>query len=313
MPKVSIIVLAYNHERFIGQALDGILNQQVDFDYEILIGEDCSTDRTRALVQEYEHRYPGRLRPFYRSHNVGPGANFKACWAECTGQYIAVLDGDDYWTSPDKLAQQVACLDAEPEISFCFHYVEKIREQQPEAILFPPRTTQTHYFFSDFLVCCHAQTGSLLLRNGCRTLPDWLFTTYPIDFPLMVLYAEVGPARLLPTVMSRYRLHMASTWSSTPYQQNEERFRAMYSQLATHYASTQHANLLKRTLCGVYLAAADNYLLRYGMPRKAAQLLRKAALLPQAYTMPRARILASLTLRWLWQWCRPSRLVTPTT
>ena len=87
--KVSIVMLVYNHERFIGQALDSILMQSTSFDYELIIGEDCSTDHSKEIIQKYEEKFKGKMRAIYRNKNIGAAKNFVDCLRRCKGEYIA--------------------------------------------------------------------------------------------------------------------------------------------------------------------------------------------------------------------------------
>ena len=96
--KVSVAMITYNHERFIAQAIESVLMQQTDFAVELVIGEDCSTDKTRAIVCAYGERYPERIRLLLPERNQGMIPNFVATMNACQGQYIALLEGDDYWT-----------------------------------------------------------------------------------------------------------------------------------------------------------------------------------------------------------------------
>lgn len=112
-PFVSVIVLAYNHERYIAQALDSILAQEGPMQLELLIGEDCSTDGTREIVRSYEERYPGIVRMLTSEQNVGVWENYRRLLSAARGDFIAHLDGDDYWL-PGKLAAQLKELAARP-------------------------------------------------------------------------------------------------------------------------------------------------------------------------------------------------------
>src|SRR5918994_3606750 len=103
--KVSALIITYDHERYIADAIDGALRQETNFDYEIVISEDCSTDETRAIVREYAADHP-RIRARYSPRNLGAAQNFVHGYRACRGEYIAVLEGDDYWTSPKKLQKQ---------------------------------------------------------------------------------------------------------------------------------------------------------------------------------------------------------------
>ena len=131
-PKVSVSLLAYNHELFIEQALDSILAQQVNFDYEIVIGEDCSQDNTREIILDYQEKNSDKIRIFLSKKPLNDRKsgrlNFVRNLEACRGEYIALLDGDDYWTSPYKLQKQVDYLDNHPEFSICFHPVINVFE-----------------------------------------------------------------------------------------------------------------------------------------------------------------------------------------
>lgn len=310
-PKVNVLMLAYNHEQFIAEALDSILAQQVDFPYTIVVGEDCSTDQTRAIVESYRLRYPTRIKPVYQPHNVGPGANLKACLAACQAPYIAVLDGDDYWTDPRKLAKQVAWLDANPDFAICFHHVDTFHEGSVPVSQPLPLPTQTVYSFTEVIINGNMPAaGSLVLRNCRPTLPDWLFETYPIDMPLLVLYGEMGKAKLLPECMGRYRLHPGSTWSSQPAERNRQRQYAMFQLLVQHYAATPHRRHVQQVVSKLYLTAADEYVQR-GLSAQASPLLRQAAQLWPAYNLRHAKNLLGVSLRWLKSYAASRRPPAP--
>ncbi len=118
--KVSVAFITYNHETFIRQALDSVLMQKTDFPFEIVIGEDCSTDKTREIIQSYQTKYPEKIKLVTSSSNVGPMPNVVRTYKACKGKYIAILEGDDYWIDPLKLQKQVDLLEAHPEFSMCF-------------------------------------------------------------------------------------------------------------------------------------------------------------------------------------------------
>src|ERR1041385_1211197 len=128
--KVSILVTTYNQENLITQAIDSILTQEVNFPYEIVIGEDASTDRTREIVVELGQQHPEKIRVLLRDPEVAERdrrirlagkINYLTALRACRGEYIAILDGDDYFTSPHKLQRQVDFLEAHPECVICFH------------------------------------------------------------------------------------------------------------------------------------------------------------------------------------------------
>ena len=119
-PLVSVWMITYNQEELIKEAIDSVLMQEVDFEYEIVIGEDCSTDRTREVLEEYNRKYPGKFKLLFREKNLGITANFADTFRHCSGKYIAPCEGDDYWTDPLKLKKQVDILENDDSISLVF-------------------------------------------------------------------------------------------------------------------------------------------------------------------------------------------------
>jgi len=123
---LSILVITYNHEKYIRQAMDGILMQKVDFEYEIIIGEDCSTDNTRGILLEYKEKYPDKIKLILHEQNIGMHNNINSVIRECFfgGKYIAVCEGDDYWVDPYKLKKQVDFLQKNNEYIGTAHKIK---------------------------------------------------------------------------------------------------------------------------------------------------------------------------------------------
>ena len=126
-PLVSISCITYNHSRFIKQCLDGFLMQQTDFDFEVLIHDDASTDGTQEIIKAYQENYPDIIKPILQSENQYSkgvrGINSTFNYSRAQGKYIALCEGDDYWTDPLKLQKQVDFLEANKEYSLCYHRV----------------------------------------------------------------------------------------------------------------------------------------------------------------------------------------------
>ena len=118
---VSIVCITYNHAPFIRKALDGFLMQKTDFPFEIILAEDCSTDGTRAICEEYASMYPDKINYIYRDHNVGYNENEYEAMCAANGQYVAYCEGDDYWTDPLKLQKQIDFLESHSDYSVCWH------------------------------------------------------------------------------------------------------------------------------------------------------------------------------------------------
>jgi glycosyltransferase involved in cell wall biosynthesis len=224
-PNVSVVMIAYNVERFIAQALDSALMQELDLDYEIVIGEDCSTDRTRDIVLDYAGRHPDRVRPILRPANLGMNRNFVETLAAARGRFIALLDADDYWTSPHKLRKQLDFLGANPSCSICFHnamvvYEEGEREPHPFHMA-QPRFLISHHIpkpistLDDLAGGNFMQTCSVMFRAGLYgELPDWYLRMPTFDWPLHVLNAEHGDVGYIDEILGAYRVHAGGFWST---------------------------------------------------------------------------------------------------
>jgi glycosyltransferase involved in cell wall biosynthesis len=122
-PKVTVCVITYNQERYIRECLQSLVTQQTDFDFEVIVGDDCSTDGTRAIVQEFVERYPRIVRPLFQPTNTGGSRNNLEVHAAARGTYVAHLDGDDY-SLPDRLQAQSDLLDADPDCNAVWHRVD---------------------------------------------------------------------------------------------------------------------------------------------------------------------------------------------
>ncbi|MEM7104596.1 MAG: glycosyltransferase [Bacteroidota bacterium] len=119
--KLSVALITYNHERYIEKALSSILTQETDFDFEIVIGDDGSTDSTQDILLNFADQNPDKIKLVFNERNEGVFSNVYNTVEACTGKYLAFLEGDDFWVYPKKLQQQVDFLESNPEYSGCFH------------------------------------------------------------------------------------------------------------------------------------------------------------------------------------------------
>ena len=230
-PTVSVCCITYNQERFLTQAVESVLMQETDFDVELIIGEDCSTDTTRTIALAYERRYPGRIRVLTPEANLGIMRNLMATFAACRGEYIAFLEGDDYWTDPTKLQRQVDALRANGNCALCCHDAEiffdagsdrtLVFSQHVAAHALPPPREDTGSLQLTQLDLARAgwiiPSASLLFRASSlpQPLPAWFAGVYSGDYTLHLLSTRWGPALYLPRVMARYRQHDQSVSSTT--------------------------------------------------------------------------------------------------
>lgn len=217
--KVSVVMMTYNHERFIAQAVNSVLLQDVDFEYELLIGEDCSSDRTREILIEMQGNAPDKIRLFLNDVNIGMFHNLNQLLGECKGEYIALLEGDDYWSSPLKLKKQVDFLDRHPGFSICFHNVISNYEDGSHSdVLYCSEDQKGESSLADLMVSDFIPTCSVMYRKGViRELPDWCLGLPMCDWPLLILNAKYGKIGYIKETMAVYRIHAGGVWSANQY------------------------------------------------------------------------------------------------
>lgn len=222
--KVSVVMLAHNHERYIGQALRSAVTQETDFPFEIVVGEDCSTDSTADIVRSYAERYPDKVRPLLREKNLGMQRNNVDTFSHCTGEYIAILDSDDFWTSPQKLAKQVALMDSDPEYLVGFHRANVLYEDGRQSHVIPPdpapEPTLENLLLSNFI----PSLSTMYRRSALPDFPEWYYQVVTYDWPLHVMVlSKGGKIAFLDEVLATYRVHGTSIWSGASERQRLER------------------------------------------------------------------------------------------
>lgn len=204
-------MIVYNHGKYLYQALDSVFMQEVDFDFEVVIGDDCSTDDSREIIRSYQKRHPGQIRTLFHEKNVGVHRNVVLTLQSCEGEYVALLEGDDYWTDPLKLKKQVDALEANPSCVISAHNTHDLNEVHPE------QSKDTDLWSGRFITLgdilekgWFLRTNSLVFRNGLiPVFPDWYFHHYSTDYMLQVLLASKGDIHFSPEVMAVYRRHEA--------------------------------------------------------------------------------------------------------
>jgi glycosyltransferase involved in cell wall biosynthesis len=218
---VSVCIFTYNHEHFIAQTIEGVLAQRTDFDFEIVIGEDCSADQTRKIVQSYQERYPQKIRALLQPVNLGMMKNNANTILQGRGDYIALLDGDDYWTYDRKLQVQVDFLDANPEYVFCFHdaRILDMRKGWREGTCCGVDHKKI-ISFADLICDVNIPTLGLLFRRSAliNYPPPWFNGLNAPDRPLFLLLASNGPGYYFNETWGVYRLHEGGNWTGRHYQ-----------------------------------------------------------------------------------------------
>ena len=304
-PKVSVMVMTHNHARYAAQTIESALQQKTTFPFEVVIGEDASTDGTREIVARYQRQAPDIVRPLFREKNFGVTRNTACTFEACKGKYIAMLDGDDFWTDAGKLEIQAALLDAHPETALCGHRAALLLEPEGWTGGVPYHLAKGYYpdlpagvygiqdlIHSDFL-----PTSSVMFRNGLfPRFPEWFFDLLVVqDVPLFLLSARYGNIALLSEIMSTYRLHGKSLFAGRDrdFQLREaaRTFETLYANFDEEYRPLIGAKLFEVTydlsrklLDKGSIEEGGRYCRRcLSLPPPAARLGRKAIVGMQAY------------------------------
>lgn len=260
-PVVTVRCITYNHARYIAQSIEGFLMQQVDFPFEILIGDDASTDGTVEIVRQYQAAHPELIRAVYQVENQF--SKGRRPWRElyfnlARGRYIAVCDGDDYWSDPLKLQKQVNFLEAHPDYALCFHDATILWDDASRAPqTLRPANLKQSYALEDLLVGNFIPMLTTLYRHRLfEMLPAW-YLEMPIgDWPLHILNAQYGKIGYLPEVMAVYRLHAGGSWSSMDEGAQRRKEIRVYEMLLDNLGAEQ-APYLRQGLSRLYHRMAE--------------------------------------------------------
>lgn len=209
---VSVCMITYNQEAYIAKAIESVLMQKCSFSYELVIGEDCSTDNTLRICNEYMSKNPNVIKVLHRNPNLGMSLNFQNTLLTCQSKYVAICEGDDYWTDPYKLQKQVDFLESNLGFSFCFHNAVRIFENSNLKPRLFNSLEESHYHNFESLVNrkWFIATASIVFRNSGIYIPSWFQNAQNGDLLLELLLAKEGPFYYLPDVMSVYRTHRDS-------------------------------------------------------------------------------------------------------
>src|SRR5690606_24467927 len=221
-PKVTVACITFNHAPYILKCLEGIFMQVCDFDFEVIIHDDCSTDGTQDIIKEYVRPYKDKVRLILQDVNQysqGKKPLIDFILPVARGKYIAFCEGDDYWTDPLKLQKQVDFLEKHPNLSFCSHEVERITEND-ELLMSSEEKTEVLYFERDKIVQNYFPTLSLVFRNIELGYNEDLLKAFNGDAVLVTLLSVHGGAAHLPFIGARYRVHSKGIYSGEAYLNN---------------------------------------------------------------------------------------------
>ncbi|WP_345006043.1 glycosyltransferase [Snuella lapsa] len=216
-------MITYNHEKFIKESIEGVLMQECEFEIELIVADDCSPDATQFIVESIIKEHPRGCWIKYVKHseNLGVMPNFVWAMSQCSGDYIALCEGDDYWTDPLKLQKQVEFLEANPDYSIAFHNATVIDEHSSviSGSLLNPIPNE-EYTSLEIMEGGVIPTATVMFRNNLLCLPKSFKTIFNGDTFLFALLAQHGKAKYLKDIKNSFRrIHKGGVWSSlTEYQ-----------------------------------------------------------------------------------------------
>jgi glycosyltransferase involved in cell wall biosynthesis len=247
-PAVSVLILSFNQESYILQALRGLSRQRVDFTMEVVVADDCSHDRTAQIIGKWAKGsgLPTRFLP--RPKNLGVAANFVDAVAQCRGRYVAILEGDDYWTDRRKLSKQYRYLQAHSGCTSCFHPVRLLFDDGRYENWTPLPGTKPELQFLDVLQQNYVPNCStLMFRNDpADRLPEWLGELRYYDWVLHVCNAHRGNLAFLAEVMSVYRVRARGAWHGASKAHQAREVIRILDHLNEYYGGKYHALLAER-------------------------------------------------------------------
>lgn len=261
-PLLSVCVITYNHALYIRQALDSVLSQKVNFDWEIIIADDFSTDGTREIIQEYHKKYPDLIKLILQKKNVGAESNWLDLIRYPKSRYIAYLEGDDYWDDISKLQMQVDFLEKYLDYAFCFHQTKVFFENNEERpAVWPKNVSPDMLTIESLLKENFIPSNSVVYRR--QNYSNYPKGIMPGDWYLHLYHAQFGKFGYIDRVMSAYRRHSGGSWWGSHGERSEFWIKNGVMMLALH------SELLK-----MY---GDNEKYKFIIGESAANMLDKLA------------------------------------
>ncbi len=203
-------MVTYNHEAYIAQAIEGVLMQQTNFAVKLFIGDDASTDATGKICKAYQEKYPDRIALLQHPVNIGNVQNAKCVYEACLASgaaYIAMCEGDDYWTDPLKLHKQVTLLNENPQYALCFHEASLFMVSTGEMQTYMPYRQDVYDTNAVLHTGAFVPTLSIVFRTRGFRFPEWYFRISIGDIALVLMNSLQGDIVLLREKMGVYRKH----------------------------------------------------------------------------------------------------------
>lgn len=228
---VSINCITYNHEKYIAEAIESFLMQETNFEFEIVIGEDCSTDNTRNIVQTYAKKYPEKIVLVTSEKNVGMQENERRIYLKSRGKYIADCEGDDYWTDPHKLQKQIDYMESHPTCTLCFHNANRVDiKGRLKGTMISEKIDNSIYDAGEIAVVGFIPTASrVYLKYTLENPPIWYATSIVGDFPSQVIITSQGYAYYMKEIMSVYRIGVENSVTYQLYNNDDDNIKRIFN------------------------------------------------------------------------------------
>lgn len=238
-PLISVCMITYNHEKYVSRAVESVLMQNTKFPFELVIADDASNDKTRGILKMFKKKYPDRIRLILREKNIGMGRNFLDAILSCKGDYLAILEGDDFWVSGKKLETQAGFLEKYHDYALCFCRTQAFFQKplKGKSYFIPDKSVPVNalgveeLLKHNFIATCSVMYRKKVLRN----IPDWFLSQGLFDWSLHLLYAGEGKIGYIDQCMSKYRIHKGSYFSSKPVLDNYRHILRLYTQFNAYF------------------------------------------------------------------------------
>lgn len=226
--KVTVVTTTYNQEKYIEECLKGVLNQKTNFDFQFVISDDNSTDNTKKIIRQYKKQYPNIIKAIFRKENIGPMNNFVKTLNEVHTEYVALCDGDDFWTDSHKLQRQVDFLEKNREYNICFHKVKIFFEDGSKPSVLHPIKMSSNPKFEQLLNENFMTANSVMYRWIYRKkdsfINDFPKDIIPGDYYVHLMHASKGKIHYINKQMSCYRRNDQGMWYMTSQPHLKDKF-----------------------------------------------------------------------------------------
>lgn len=273
-PLISVLMMTYNHGKYIAEAIESVLAQNTEYPFELIICDDASSDDTQAIARKYAEK-DARIVLSFQPYNTRFGKNFVDGCEKIRGKYVAFCEGDDYWTNTDKLQKQVSFLEANPDFSVAAHRVQMLEMDNPDSLSTPKyiykdcsadeqRIRDGIFYADEAIENYYFQTGSLVLRwRFGDGLPHWFRKRMLFDHFMLMLHAVEGKIKYFDEAMSVWRRHGGGyTWLQTQdkglfFQKEGRDWIKMYHNMDIFFSGRFHLQIRERILLAIR-AMAEN-------------------------------------------------------